>query len=66
MKARMSLMKNGEGLRSGAESTPAQGSNLNNSFSMMNSSLSAKWMSKKAQIGKEPTQLAATMAPTAG
>ena len=69
MKARMSIMKSGEQtqtVKAGGETTPVQGANLNSSFSMMNSSLSAKWMSKKAQIGKEPAQMAATMVPNLG
>lgn len=71
MKARMSIMKTGEAalsIRGGDQTAPAGGGNMNSSFSAMNSSLSAKWMSKKSQIlsVKDPasgsSQMSTTMA----
>lgn len=52
----MSLMKTGaaggnEALnRDGGATAPAGGTNMNTSFSAMNSSLSQKWISKKSHL----------------
>jgi hypothetical protein len=75
MKQRMSIMKTGASaatltgrLAGGEHTTPAVQSNMNSSFSAMNSSLSQKWISKKSQItgtiggGTGRDQMSSTMA----